>query len=219
MENSVVLLNSSLGDESVCASAWVSTGVPENSSLSLYELFQKMKEDKRNTPESLIKFLLEHEHEVPFEHNIITWQVTVDWATHIHILKHRLFTVSVSTESARYKELPDKWYIPDDWDMFSTRCLQSYSSIGNWLYHFFLQYQTKRLGRKRAKESSRYFLTATTQLSSIVSMNMRSFLHFYKLRSSPNAQAEIREVANKMLHCLLDDGKWENTLKYIKQGE
>ena len=53
--------------------------------------------------------------------------------------------------------------------------------------------------RKRAKESARFFRGYNTQITADVSFNWRSFYHFQSLRNKPNAQLEIREIAQKML--------------------
>jgi thymidylate synthase ThyX len=55
------------------------------------------------------------------------------------------------------------------------------------------------LGRKRAKESARFFKTYNSQIQADVSFNMRSFANFQKLRNSEHAQKEIKEIAQEML--------------------
>ena len=55
------------------------------------------------------------------------------------------------------------------------------------------------MGRKRAKESARYFLPYAKQLDFDCMFNFRSFVHFQGLRNSPDAQVEIEEIAQSML--------------------
>ena len=55
------------------------------------------------------------------------------------------------------------------------------------------------LGRKRAKESARFFKTYNSKIQADVTFNMRSFANFQKLRNSEHAQKEIRELADDML--------------------
>ena len=45
-------------------------------------------------------------HHTPFEKSSLHFLVTVDQATHIHLLKHRI-GVAINGESARYKELKE----------------------------------------------------------------------------------------------------------------
>jgi thymidylate synthase ThyX len=58
---------------------------------------------------------------------------------------------------------------------------------------------TPKLGRKRAKESARFFKTYNSQIQADVMFNWRSFNHFLSLRMKPNAQDEIHEIAAEML--------------------
>jgi thymidylate synthase ThyX len=80
------------------------------------------------------------------------------------------------------------------------KLLEQYTNIGNKLYHDCLKDLSPVLGRKRAKESARFFKTYNSQIQSDIMFNMRSFANFLKLRLSPNAQLEIREIAQQMLH-------------------
>ena len=74
-----------------------------------------------------------------------------------------------------------------------------YTDLGNTYYHACIKDLEPLLGRKRAKESARFFKTYNSQIQSDVMMNMRSFANFQKLRNSEHAQVEIREIADKML--------------------
>ena len=49
------------------------------------------------------------------------------------------------------------------------------------------------------KEDARYLLPNAITTNIVVTMNARELLHFIGLRTSPRAQWEIREMANKML--------------------
>ena len=126
----------------------------------------------------------------------------------------------MNAESARYKELKeDKYYIPEDWDGICPEVmddpaidpsiswanqLKYYTERGNKLYHQCIADLEPVLGRKRAKESARFFKTYNSQIQADVSFNMRSFANFVKLRNSPSAQLEIREVAAEMLRIVTD---------------
>ncbi len=117
----------------------------------------------------------------------------------------------------KYKELKeDKFYIPDDWkdiEVFdnNTRINESwsgqtwadvlarYTEIGNDLYHKCLKDLEPVVGRKRAKESARFFKTYNSQIQGDISFNWRSFHHFLALRNKPDAQKEIRDIAATML--------------------
>lgn len=224
--NSVILLGYYGGDETHCLSAWQSTNIELGMSLPydveerIHALFDATVETKTKSPADLLRILAEHGHYTPFEKSALHFQVTADIATHIHCIKHRI-GVSVNSESARYKELKDKWYLPDDWketianariDNYKVRdyltdssthswyrVLDSFTNLAHELYHSALKELTPVLGRKRAKETARYFLPYNKQLDFDMMFNFRSFMHFQQLRNSEHAQIEIKDLAQSMI--------------------
>ena len=168
-----------------------------------------------------------------FEKSQFHFLVTVDQATHIHLLKHRI-GVSINGESARYKELKeDRTYIPKDWDITTKdgaeilggykhgailrwdSILQQHSVKSNELYHKCLEELTPILGRKRAKESARFFKTFNSQITMDISFNFRSFMHFQKLRNDEHAQLEVRELSQQMLELVknIEGNPFKESLK------
>ena len=187
MSNSVELLGHYGSDTVHAQSAWTSTS-------------RDLTEDKLARVDKLLKMLASEGHHTPFEKSGLHFLVNVDQATHIHLLKHRI-GVSINGESARYKELKeDKMMWPSDWSSSWQDKLFRYTEEGNKLYHEALEYFTPVLGRKRAKESARFFKTFNSQISMDIMFNWRSFYHFQKLRNSPDAQKEVRELAEEMLN-------------------
>ncbi len=204
MNNKVELIGFYGDDEVHACSAWTSTS-------------RDITGEKRARIPSLLKMLAEHGHHTPFEKSSLHFLVDTDIASHIHLIKHRV-GVSVNGESARYKELKeDKFYLPDDWEGiipsdlsgFSAedidlsenwaQALKTYTKLGNELYHQCLKDLEPVLGRKRAKESARFFKTYNSQIQADVMFNWRSFHHFLELRNKPDAQKEIRDIAATML--------------------
>jgi thymidylate synthase (FAD) len=208
--NNVELLGHYGSDEIIACSAWTSTS-------------RELTEDKKERIPELIKHLWSNSHETPFEKGSVHFLVNCDIASHIHLLKHRI--ASINAESARYKELvDDKYYLPEDWkgvyrdevktqDWFSK--LSIYTARGNELYHECLKDLTPILGRKRAKESARYFKTYNSQIQADVQFNMRSFANFLKLRNSEHSQKEIREIAAQMLSLVqeIPGNPFQHTIK------
>ena len=183
--NSVELLGYYGSDEVIACSAWTSTS-------------RELTEGKRARIGKLIHMLWSNGHETPFEKGIVHFLVDTDIASHIHLLKHRIS--SLNAESARYKELKeDKYYIPDDWPKKWQDILTDYTDAGNELYHQCVEELEPTLGRKRTKESARFFKTYNSQIQADIMFNIRSFANFIKLRNSEHAQKEIREIAQKML--------------------
>ena len=175
------------GDDSVHASsAWTSTS-------------RNLSQEKIDRIPKLLKMLATEGHHTPFEKSSLHFLVNVDQATHIHLLKHRI-GVSINGESARYKELKeDKTYLPQDWPQDWIDKLTSFTEQANQYYHQALEELTPILGRKRAKESARFFKTFNSQITMDVMFNWRSFAHFQQLRNSEHAQVEVRELAQQML--------------------
>ena len=217
MKNSVELLGYYGSDEIIACSAWTSTS-------------RELDDKKRMRIPKLIDMLWSNGHETPFEKGVVHFLVNCDIASHIHLLKHRIS--SLNAESARYKELKeDKYYIPEDWNdvTCSSWCgmdelgekwsnvLEKYTKYGNSLYHACLADLEPVLGRKRAKESARFFKTYNSQIQADIMFNMRSFANFIKLRNSEHAQVEIREIAQQMwdLVATIEGEPFKHTLDTI----
>lgn len=225
MENKVELLGYYGGDITIAQSAWTST-------------YRELTEEKRSRVGKLINMLWRDGHKTPFEKATVHFLVNTDIATHIHLLKHRI--ASINGESARYKEIKeDKYYLPRDWDGLDCNVdiilpstgeevahsgdkwldiLERYTEAGNKLYHQAVEDLTPILGRKRAKESARFFKTYNSQIQADVMFNMSSFANFYYLRSADDAQLEIREIANTMMDILknLEGNPFKYTLEAIE---
>lgn len=219
-KNTVELLGFYGSDLTHAQSAWTSTS-------------RDLTEEKLERIPKLLQMLASEGHHTPFEKSQFHFLVTVDQATHIHLLKHRI-GVSINGESARYKELKeDKTYIPEDWDITTKdgaeilggykqgailrwdSILQQYSEKSNELYHKCLEELTPILGRKRAKESARFFKTFNSQISIDISFNFRSFMHFQKLRNDEHAQLEVRKLAQQMLELVrnIEGNPFKESLK------
>jgi flavin-dependent thymidylate synthase len=216
-ENSLELLGYYGSDAIHAQSAWTSTS-------------RDLTESKTVRIPNLLDMLASEGHHTPFEKSQLHFLVNVDQATHIHLLKHRI-GVSINGESARYKELKeDKTYLPEDWKYLESKemmgagntnwyeHLEWFTTNANHWYHKCLEDLTPILGRKRAKESARFFKTMNSQITMDISFNFRSFAHFQGLRNSEHAQVEVRELAQKMLDLVknIDGNPFEHTLKAFK---
>jgi len=223
-KNTVELLGYYGNDLTHAMSAWTSTS-------------RDLTEDKLSRVPKLLKMLASEGHHTPFEKSHLHFLVNVDQATHIHLLKHRI-GVPINGESARYKELKeDKTYLPEDWEVETLNgtellggykqgaqlkwksVLEKHTQKSNELYHLCLEELTPILGRARAKESARFFKTMNSQITLDISFNFRSFMHFQGLRNKPNAQKEVRELAQQMLELVqnIEGNPFEHTLKAFEK--
>jgi thymidylate synthase (FAD) len=219
MKNKVELLGYYGSDQVHACSAWTSTS-------------RNLSDEKIERIPKLLKMLADAGHHTPFEKSSLHFLVDTDIASHIHLLKHRI-GVSINGESARYKEIKeDKYLIPEDWKGIEsnfvdgdgnklgvqndkwTKILEHYTELGNTLYHQCVKDLEPALGRKRAKESARFFKTYNSQIQADVMFNWRSFYHFLELRNKPDAQLEIREIAAEMLNQVknIDGNPFEHTI-------
>jgi thymidylate synthase (FAD) len=223
MNNKIELIGHYGSDKIIALSAWTSTS-------------RNLSQKKRDRIPNLINNLWIAGHETPFEKGSVHFLVDCDIASHVQLLKHRMS--SLNAESARYKELKeDKMYIPEDWNVIPSDevyhpfmrderktifdwkgVLEKYNTLGNELYHRAVDDLTPTLGRKRAKESARYFKTYSSQIKADVMFNMRSFANFLKLRNSEHAQLEIREIAQEMLTLVenIEGNPFKHTLQAWK---
>lgn len=222
-KNTVELLGFFGNDETHALSAWTSTS-------------RDLNNEKIERIPKLLSMLASEGHHTPFEKSSLHFLVTVDQATHIHLLKHRI-GVSINGESARYKELKeDRVYLPKDWTGIEVKTLndydntyfkyyetwkqvlEGYAEMGNRLYHNCITDLTPLLGRKRAKESARFFKTFNSQITMDIMFNWRSFYHFQQLRNSEHSQKEIQSLANTMLDLVkkIEGNPFEHTIKAFK---
>ena len=236
MDNKVELLGHYGSDEIIACSAWTSTS-------------RNLTDEKRNRIQPLINMLWINGHETPFEKGVVHFLVDTDIASHIHLLKHRISSLNAeSARYKELKE--DKYYLPEDWgdirnskpnlrvdasgepsaSLYNkqttfnnekwTSILRKYTELGNKLYHQCVADLEPVLGRKRAKESARFFKTYNSQIQADVMFNMRSFANFIQLRNSEHAQKEIREIAQQMwdLVATIEGEPFKFTLQAIKNG-
>lgn len=242
--NQVTLLGYYGSDERIALSAWQSTTLeleitmPEELKERIHALFVATQKTKKKDYRELLHMLAKHGHHTPFEKSLFDFQVTSDIASHIQFIKHRI-AVSINTESARYKELQDKWYLPEDWKGKDIRqnsltglgsdfvkqnidqiddwydALNVYAETGHDLYHAAVAQLTPELGRKRAKESGRYFFPYAKQLNHDVTFNLRSFAHFCHLRAKGDAQLEIQGFAKTMIQLIHELGVFDISLEAL----
>jgi flavin-dependent thymidylate synthase len=186
-DNKVELIGWYGGDETHALSAWTSTS-------------RDLTEEKRERIPQLLAMLAEQGHHSVFEKSSLHFLVTVDTATHIHLLKHRI-GVSINGESARYKELKDdKYFLPQDWPLEEQTKYIAFMEDALMRYHDALERLVKTgMTRKRAKETARFYLPYGNQITMDVMFNWRSFSHFLGLRMKPDAQREICLIAEEML--------------------
>lgn len=164
----------------------------------------------------LLKFLIQNDHGTPFEHNLITFRIKTPLYVIQEMLRHRIGT-SFNQESHRYIEpgknintgVIRKFYIPNEFRLQDNKNKQSSKGIienNEEAKEIYLRQceqafdaYNELISRKVCREQARGVLPHCTYSSLYFTVNLRSFIHFSKLRLSKNAQWEIRQYAKYML--------------------
>ena len=170
--------------------------------------------------ERFIKNIIKNGHESVLEHVSISVRVICDRGVSHEIVRHRI--ASYSQESTRYCNYSkDKFnneltFIKPCWFKYSTSDIMQeedfYDSEMNesdkdWLHHM------KRceniyfdmLQHGATPEQARSILPNSLKTEIVMTMNLREWRHFFKLRASKNAHPQMREVALIMLNLLKDE--------------
>lgn len=174
--------------------------------------FDKQSEEFTDREDGILRFLLKNRHGSPFEHTHLRWYVEAPIFVFREWHRHRAGW-SYNEHSARYSEMPTDYFTPnvkdirqqvgkpgaytyepmaneeDAWEAVS-RIIESQADS-------FYQYRTL-LEMGVAKEIARTVLPVGTMSRMWASCNVRSMLHFFGLRSQPDAQQEIRAFSLEM---------------------
>ncbi len=162
----------------------------------------------------LIQRLATEGHSVPFESVVFRFWIQMPLFIDRQHMTHRI--ASHNGLSGRYRTLPNKPYpIPKDVTdiLYRAGLLGTKIKLEGTLHHSNLQYNVAmndlkcELKRgsisnaeyKRCREIVRGVLPQANMVERTTIMNLRSWANYLRLRLSPHAQPEIREVATKML--------------------
>ena len=148
----------------------------------------------RDDPGRFLRARVREGHESIIEHASATFEISgVSRACTHQLVRHRI--ASYSQESQRYVEMSDpEWALPaalaDNaeaqviWDRFASEVKTAYRAL-------------RELGVR--KEDARFVLPNAAATRIIVTMNFRELRTVFRLRISPHAQWEIRDVCVRML--------------------
>ena len=161
----------------------------------------------------LVKFLMREGHGTPFEAPVLTFRLEVPVFVSRQIVKHRIS--SINEESGRYKELEPWFYVPDD-----TRKVKQVGKTGAYEFVEDLELNDFAFGqivkasrsawanyghmleRGVAKEVARMVLPVNIYSTMYVTMNLRGWLNFVKLRTSyfgSHPQHEVELVGREVM--------------------
>lgn len=174
-----------------------------------YDAAWRAGEDEKSDAR-LINYLWKNKHTTPFEAVTFTWEVKAP----IFVLRqwHRHRTWSYNELSARYRPLPEEFYVPHpsmigvqakdnkqmrDTTTNLTRPDLVSGDINRFCTRAFTMYR-ELLDAGVPRELARSVLPLATYSHMFATVNLRNLLHFLTLRCDEHAQYEIRVYANAM---------------------
>lgn len=162
--------------------------------------------------DGLIRYLWRHGHGTPFEYPQLHFRITAPKHSTIQILKHRLSTIN--EESMRYREFNPTFYVPGEERPvvqvgkvseykfeYSEEKLRIAQKAHEAVAKFSWDLYQEQLEAGVAQEVARGVLPLNIYSSLIISMNLRSWINFVKLRTTDygsNAQYEINQVGQEV---------------------
>jgi thymidylate synthase (FAD) len=153
--------------------------------------------ESRGDPGKFLQARIREGHESIVEHASATFEISgISRAASHQLVRHRI--ASYSQESQRYVDMSDpEWVLPPAiagnpeagaiWERFAGEVEAAYRAL-------------RGLGVR--KEDARFVLPNATATRIVVTMNFRELLHVFRLRISPAAQWEIRDVCVRMLELI-----------------
>jgi thymidylate synthase (FAD) len=189
-------------DRSIAEAAWTS-------SLD----YQKKQSRSDSDVERVVKMLADNKHSTPFESVIFKFWIKLPIAIDRQHMTHRIG--SHNGMSGRYRTMPNEWLcVPDDIDDIIKKVDPDLGLQYNLLCDqtniwYFKALETLKENEKkeiisnkeykRLREFFRGVLPQHNMTERVTIFNLRSFANYQKLRNSPHAQPEIRQIAQLML--------------------
>ena len=167
----------------------------ETALLQCQESFENIEDKRKNISfKKRVKYIFKFKHFGVLEHAYATFQITgVSRAFSHQLVRHRV--ASYAQMSQRVVPVEKMGYItpPKIMNHDKIEALQVYVDA---VQYCETAYNTLVKDYKIPTEDARYLLPNATETQVVMTMNFRSWLHFLKLRTAPEAQWEIRNVAN-----------------------
>ena len=174
------------------------------------------RKNKKDKPEGLLRYLVQHKHWSPFEHGHATFEIETSKAIGIQLIRHRSF--SFQEFSQRYQdvnrlgdifepielrsqcednrqssvEIIDPWIFKNDqFQGKASKVIDDYLKQSHNLYN-------ELLNAGVARETARMVLPLATTTKIHMTGSIRSWIHFLELRDDEHAQKEIQIVAKEI---------------------
>lgn len=161
-----------------------------------------------STSEQLIDYLMRHNHTSPFEQVEFVFHVKAPLFVFREWQRHR--TASLNEISARYSVLPNEFYVPthervttqsdtnkqgSSNEALQDDAIEAYLMTLEGFHRFAYEVYELNLKRGVARELARTILPLSIYSEMVWKIDLHNLFHFLRLRTSPNAQYEIRVYA------------------------
>lgn len=173
--------------------------------------------------QSLLDFLMRHEHTSPFEMAEIKFQIKMPIFVMRQLVRHR--TASMNEMSLRYSKATDEFYVPNVSRMntqSSSNKQCSSNEVVEWpaetrnLISVFNENAydgyTALLESGLSRELARGILPVNGYTEVVWKIDLKNLMHFLKLRLHSHAQKEIQWLAQAMYDLLKETGRFNLTL-------
>jgi thymidylate synthase (FAD) len=163
-----------------------------------------------STTEGLIRYLMRHQHNGPFEFGEFTFRIRCPFFVARQWFRHR--TGSYNEVSLRYSEAPDEFYVPKpEWittqdsrnkQARTTTKVSTADEIVDQLKkdaELLLNHYQDYLHKGTAREIARINLPLSLYTTFMFKIDLRNLLNFLYLRFDSHAQFEIRQYAIAIL--------------------
>lgn len=152
-----------------------------------------------SSAEKFILNILKRGHESVIEHEKITVRIICDRGVTHEIVRHRI--ASYSQESTRYCNYSNDKFGNEL--TFIKPCFWNDEDINMKIWKESMSFIEKKyfemINSGAKPEQARSILPNSLKSEIVVTMNLREWRHFFKLRNSPSAHPQMREVAGMIL--------------------
>lgn len=157
--------------------------------------------------QKLIKYLAKHNHWTPFAHCFLSYRIKAPIFVARQLVKHQV-GLTWNEVSRRYVDEEPEFWFPDKWRGKPVNAKQGSYGVTNeqqeWddcleiVCETALKYYNDMLAMHVAPEQARMILPLNTMTEWIWSGSLAAFARVCKLRLDSHAQAETKEVAQKI---------------------
>lgn len=164
----------------------------------------------------LLNYLIKNKHWSPFEHASYSFEIKTSRAIGAQLLRHRSFTfqeysqryaevteiqeVELRKQADKNRQSSEEVFDPglDEFQAGGQEAINNLFSYASKVYE-------KLIKAGVAKECARMVLPLATSTTIVMTGNVRSWIHFLKLRLDQHAQKEIRELAQMIIEILAEE--------------